>query len=93
MLLFRWLLLLVLLHGCDPDIYTCQCNQLTYSSTDWACILQPSRSLLIMLDMSGPTLQHIQHLPQWQEEDLHDFVQLCLPKPVLDSMALLHFVP
>ena len=45
-----------------------------------------------MLGMSGLTLQHIQHLPQWEGEGLHDFVQKCLPQPLLHLTALLHFV-
>lgn len=46
-----------------------------HETTDWVSLLQPSRSLLIMLDMSGLTLQHIQHSRQWQGEGLLDYVQ------------------
>lgn len=48
---------------------------IAWKATDWVSLLQPSRSLLIMLDMSGLILQHIQHSRQWQGEGLLDFVQ------------------
>ena len=45
---------------CSLQAANCPCIIFTVMLR-WVYLLQPSRSLLIMLDTSGATLQHIQH--------------------------------